>query len=77
MPLGPQPRRARGTVEHPNSALGLRLVLATFGLIVCSVGWVLLLRAGHPVPAYVLLAAAVAALIDLLVITTRMSRRKR
>src|SRR5437867_399310 len=37
MPLGPQPRRARGTVGHPYSALNLRLVLAAFGLVASAV----------------------------------------
>jgi hypothetical protein len=32
MPIGAQPPKARGTVEHPYSALNLRLALATFGL---------------------------------------------
>ncbi len=71
MQLGSQPRGARGTVEHPNSAIGLRIVLASFGLILCSVGWILLLHAHLPLIAWVLFALAVAALIDLIVLTAR------
>ena len=36
MPIGAQPRGARGTVGHPYSALTLRLVLAAFGLVALS-----------------------------------------
>ena len=75
MPLGPQPRRARGTIEHPDSAIGLRIVLAVFGLIVCSVGWIWLLYLGHAVFAYVLLALAAIALIDLVVLIARWTSR--
>ncbi len=75
MPLGPQPRRARGTVEHPNSAIGLRIVLASFGLVVCTVAWVIFLHIGAIVLAWIMFAAAVAALIDLFVLTIRRSRR--
>lgn len=75
MPLGPQPRRARGTLEHPNSAIGLRIVLATFGMIVCAVGWVLLLHLGHIAIAYVFFALAVIALVDLIVLTARVRSR--
>jgi hypothetical protein len=62
-------------LEHPNSALGLRLVLASFGVVACTVGWVLLWVAGYTVIAFVLLALAVIGLIDVVVITTRLSRR--
>ena len=43
MPIGSQPEDARGTVGRPYSALNLRLVLATFGLITCVVLGVFLL----------------------------------
>src|SRR5690348_11898700 len=47
MPIGPQPRGARGTVGHPYSALNLRLVLAIFGLVSCTVLAVLAARVGY------------------------------
>jgi len=75
MPLGPQPRRARGTVEHPNSALRLRRVLAWFGLIVCVGGGVLVWRLGLRPFAVALFVVAATAVIDLVVITIRLSRR--
>ena len=75
MPLGPQPHRARGTVDHPNSAVRLRQVLACFGLIACAAGAGLVWRVGARPFAVVLLVGALAALIDLAVVTTRIRRR--
>jgi hypothetical protein len=71
MPLRPQPRGARGTVGHPYSALRLRLVLALFGLILCTVLTVLLLRAGFRVVGVLMAALAVVALVDIVVIQLR------
>jgi hypothetical protein len=75
MPIGPQPKGARGTVGHPYSALNLRLALAGFGLVSCAVLAGLLLWMRYPVPAVIVGLFAVAALVDLVVIQLR--RRKR
>ncbi len=77
MPLGPQPGRARGTVGHPYSALNLRLVLATFGLITCGVLSGLMFAARYWVPASILAVLAVTALVDLIVIQIRRRARRR
>ena len=65
-----EPRDAR-------SALNLRLVLASFGLIFTLPLAVWAAVAGYPVPAILLGALAVIAFIDLLVIQTRRRRRHR
>lgn len=75
MPLGPQPRGRRGTVEEPYSPLNLRLALALFGLVVCTVLAVLLFRADQPVPGWLLTAWAVAAAVDAVVIQLRRRAR--
>jgi hypothetical protein len=77
MPLGSQPRRAQGTVEHPNSALGLRRVLAWFGLIVCIAGGIVVWQFGPRPFAVALFVLAATAVIDLLVITIRLRRQTR
>lgn len=77
MPIGAQPPGRRGTVEEPYSALNLRLVLAAFGFVVCTVLAVLLFRAGWIVPGWLLLAWAVVAVIDMVVVQLRRRARKR
>lgn len=77
MPIGPQPRGRRGTVDEPYSPLNLRLALAAFGLVVCSVLAVLLFRAGWAVPGWLLAAWAVVALVDIVVIQLRRRARGR
>lgn len=77
MPLGSQPHGRRGTIEEPYSPLNLRLVLATFGLVICTALSVLLFRAGWTVPGWLLAAWAVAAVVDLAVIQTRRQARAR
>ncbi|MEV6306656.1 hypothetical protein AB0M02_45170 [Actinoplanes sp. NPDC051861] len=77
MPIGPQPKGRRGTVEEPYSPLNLRLVLASFGLVVCAVLSVLLLRAGWTVPGWLLAGWAVVALIDIVVVQMRRRARSR
>ena len=72
-----QRRGAKGTVGHPYSALNLRLALATFGLVVSVVLGVLVLRAGHPVPAGILFVIAATAVVDLIVIARRRAARRR
>jgi hypothetical protein len=76
-PSRQQPRRARGTVGHPYSALNLRLALATFGLVISLVFGALVLRAGYPVPAGILFALAAVAVVDLIVIFRRRAARRR
>ena len=46
MPIGPQPRGARGTIERPYSALRLRLGLAIGGVVICVGGGILLWHLG-------------------------------
>jgi hypothetical protein len=72
-----QPRRARGTVGHPYSALNLRLVLALFGLVVCAVLAVLAWRADFGWIAVALAVLAVVAVVDLVVIQRRRRARRR
>ena len=73
----PQPRKARGTVGRPYSALNLRLALAGFGLVVSVVGAVLLFRAGFAVAGVVFVGLAAVALVDLVVIQLRRRARRR
>jgi len=72
-----QPRRAKGTVGHPYSALNLRLVLASFGLVICVVFGVLLARADQAVLAVILGVFAVVAAVDLVVVQRRRAARRR
>ena len=77
MPLGSQPRRARGTVEHPYSALRLRLVLALFGIVVCTAGGILVWLVVSAVPiavAFFVLAAI--AVVDAVVVAIRLRRSR-
>jgi uncharacterized membrane protein YqjE len=71
MPIGAQPRGARGTIGHPYSALNLRLVLASFGLVTCALLALALLWIGSRVLAAVAAVLAVAALVDVVVIQLR------
>ncbi|GAA2710620.1 MULTISPECIES: hypothetical protein [Actinoplanes] len=77
MPIGPQPRGRRGTVDEPYSPLNLRLILAAFGLLVCTVLSIVLFRTGWTVPGWLLAAWAVVALIDIVVIQMRRRARDR
>jgi membrane protein YdbS with pleckstrin-like domain len=72
-----QPRGARGTVGHPYSALNLRLVLALFGLVVCTVLAILAWWADLVWLAVVLAVLAVVAVVDLVVIQRRRRARRR
>jgi hypothetical protein len=74
MPLGSQPKNARGTVERPYSPLRLRLVLAIFGLVVCVAGAIILWHISIPI-AIALFVLAAFALVDMGVILTRLSRK--
>jgi hypothetical protein len=77
MPIGAQPPGRRGTVDQPYSPLNLRLALAAFGFVVCTVLSVLMFRAGWTVPAWLLAAWAVAAVVDMVVIQFRRRARRR
>jgi membrane protein implicated in regulation of membrane protease activity len=69
------PTAGIGGAAPAQSALTLRLVLAAFGLIVCTVGGVVLLAAGVPVAvAVVLFVLAAVALVDLVVVARRKLR---
>lgn len=77
MPIGAQPPGRRGTVDEPFSALNLRLVLAAFGFVVCTLLAVWLFHAGWTVPGWLLLAWALVALIDLVIVQLRRRARRR
>lgn len=77
MPIGPQPHGRRGTVDEPYSPLNLRLILAAFGFVVCTVLSVLLFMTGWKLPGWLLAAWAVVAVIDMVVVQMRRRARKR
>jgi NhaP-type Na+/H+ or K+/H+ antiporter len=77
MPIGAQPPGRRGTVDQPYSALNLRLVLALFGFVVCTLLAIWLFRAGLTVPGWLLLAWAVVAVVDAVVVQFRRRARRR
>jgi membrane protein implicated in regulation of membrane protease activity len=77
MPIGAQPPGRKGTFDTPYSALNLRLLLAAFGFVVCTVLGVLSWRAGWRWPAALLALWAVAAAVDLVVIQLRRRARRR
>lgn len=77
MPIGAQPHRARGTVGHPNSALNLRLALATFGLVTSIALAVILFSVDLPGWAVAACVLALTAAIDLVVIQLRRRARRR
>jgi hypothetical protein len=77
MPIGAQPPGRRGTVGEPYSPLNLRLVLAAFGFVVCTVLAVVLFRRGWTVPGWLLAAWALVAVVDLVVVQLRRRARSR
>jgi Flp pilus assembly protein TadB len=77
MPIGPQPKRARGTAGHPYSALNLRLALASFGLAFLVVVAALLFAVNHPIPAGIAVVLAVVTVVDIVVIQLRRRQRRR
>ncbi|BCJ48581.1 hypothetical protein Asp14428_00560 [Actinoplanes sp. NBRC 14428] len=77
MPIGAQPPGRRGTVDEPYSPLNLRLVLAAFGFVVCTVLSVLLFRAGLTIPGWLLAAWAAVAAADAAVVQLRRRARAR
>ncbi|GID92009.1 hypothetical protein ACFQFC_03240 [Amorphoplanes digitatis] len=77
MPIGSQPPGRRGTVDRPYSALNLRLVLASFGFVVCAVLAVVLWRTGWTVPAWLFAGWALVAAVDAVVVQLRRRARRR
>lgn len=77
MPIGAQPPGRRGTVERPYSPLNLRLVLAAFGFVVCSLLAVWLWASGRNLPGWLLAGWAVVALGDVVVVQLRRRARAR
>jgi hypothetical protein len=77
MPIGPQPKGARGTIGHPYSALNLRLLLAAASMVSSAVFAWLSLWWGYPVLALVLAVLGVGAAADLVVIELRRRARRR
>lgn len=77
MPIADQPRGRRGTVDEPYSALNLRLIFASFGLVACGLLAVLLFGRGWTVPGWLLAGWAVVALVDIVVIQLRRRARAR
>ena len=59
------------------SALNLRLVLASFGLVFCAVMGILAYRAGYSLFAWLLGAIALITVIDIVVILRRRSQRRK
>ena len=74
VPLGPQPRRARGTVERPYSALRLRQGLAIFGIVIGIVAAVIFWLSGLTVWGWFAVVLVVLGAIDAVVVTTRIRR---
>ncbi|MEO3780030.1 DUF6343 family protein [Micromonospora sp. B11E3] len=72
-----QPRRRRGTVGHAYSALNLRLVLATFGLVTMVIFAVLAFWAGVAWLGVLCAILAAVAVVDLVVIQRRRAARHR
>jgi membrane protein implicated in regulation of membrane protease activity len=69
------PTAGIGGAPPAQSALTLRLVLAVFGLLVCTAGGIVLLAAGAPLWfAVVLFVLAAVALVDLVVVARRKLR---
>jgi membrane protein implicated in regulation of membrane protease activity len=69
------PTAGIGGASPAQSALTLRLVLATFGVVVCVAGGIVLLVAGAPVAlAVVFFVLAAVALVDLAVVARRKAR---
>jgi hypothetical protein len=67
------PTRGIGGAPPARSALGLRLSLAIFGLVVCGAGTVAFVRIGQPVVAGLTAALAAVAVVDIVVVLRRMS----
>jgi hypothetical protein len=77
MPIGPQPPGRRGDFDRPYSALNLRLILAAFGVVICTVLAVVMWRRDQPVAAWIIAAWGVVAAVDLVVVQLRRRARRR
>jgi hypothetical protein len=65
------PTRGIGGAPAARSALGLRLVLAAFGLVVCAAGAVAFALVGQPVLVVVMAVLALIAAVDVAIIVRR------
>jgi uncharacterized membrane protein len=77
MPIGAQPPGRRGTFDQPYSALNLRLILAAFGFVVCTLLAIWLFRAGWTIAGWLLAGWAAVALVDAVVVQMRRRARRR
>jgi uncharacterized membrane protein YqjE len=75
--MGNRWRRQEGTVEHPYSALNLRLVLASFGLVTMMALTLVLVWLGNRGFALVTAVIAVVAVINVVVVQRRRQERRR
>lgn len=66
-----------GTHDHPKSALNLRLVLAIFGLVVCTVLAVFAAQGGFTPLTVAFAVLAAIAVVDIVVVGIRIVRRRR
>ena len=71
------PTAGIGGAPPARSALGLRLVLASFGVVVCSAGTVAFAVIGEPVLAVVVAGLAAVAIVDIAVIFCRLRSERR
>jgi multisubunit Na+/H+ antiporter MnhB subunit len=72
-----QPRGRRGTVGHAYSALNLRLLFASIGVVIMVMFTVLLALAGQPVLAAIAGALGAVAVVDIVVVLRRIRVRHR
>jgi hypothetical protein len=77
MPIGPQPRTRRGTIDRPYSALNLRLALALLGLVLGVVFAIVLFRTGPVLLAWLMILIAASAAADIVIIQLRRRARRR
>jgi predicted metal-binding membrane protein len=66
-----------GSLQHPYSALNLRLLLACFGLVCCVALTAVALLAGLTVLAWCAVGLGLLTIVDLVVIVTRLRARRR
>lgn len=71
------PTRGIGGAPPARSALGLRMILAAFGLVVCAAGAVAFGLIGQTALVVVMVLLAVAAAVDLVVVVRRRRLERR